>query len=279
MLQNSAMIANLTIKNWSARKLDRSVSAEVDVAHSAQDGGRYNKLLISKAALDPLAQHAGRVRKYHYSMTLPWGDNGDRLLPAKAYMDYTKAMRSFKDESEKLTKAFVIEYPQLVTDARNRLGTMYDAQDYPPASDIHDRFGLAVGFMPVPDSKDFRVDVGDEALEEIRAGINASVAERQAGAVKECWTRLFTVVNALYTMMCKDKPLFKDSLIENIRDLVELVPKLNITDDQDLATMCAKIERDLLASVHALRKSPIERERLAGKASVILDAIAIAMRV
>jgi hypothetical protein len=274
MLQNSAMIANLNIRNWSARKHDKAVSAEVDVAHSAQDGGRYNKMLISKTALDPLAQHAGRVRKFHYSMTLPWGDNGDRLLPAKAYMDYTKAMRSFKDECEKLTKTFVGEYPQLVTDARNRLGTMYDAGDYPDVSDIRDRFGIAVGFMPVPDAKDFRVDVGDEALEEIRAGINAAVAERQAGAVKECWNRLFTVVGALHTMMCKDKPLFKDSLIENIRDLVELVPKLNITDDQELTRMCALIERDLVVPTYMLRKSPGARADLQTKAAHILSSIA-----
>lgn len=279
MLQNSAMLANLTVRAWGARKHDKAVSAEVDVAHAAQDGGRYNKMLISKTALDPLAQQAGRVRKYHYSMTLPWGDNGDRLLPAKAYMDYTASMRKFKDECEKLTKTFVGEYPQLVSDARNRLGTMYDAQDYPDVSDIRDRFGIAVGFMPVPDAKDFRVDVGDEALEEIRAGINAAVAERQAGAVKECWSRLFTVVNALYTMMCKDKPLFKDSLIENIRDLVELVPKLNITDDPELAKACAKIERDLIVPTYMLRKSPGARKDLAVKAEAILDAIASAMRI
>lgn len=274
MLQNSAMLANLTIKNWSARKLDRSVSAEVDIAHSAQDGGRYNKLLINKSALDPLTKHAGKVREYHYSTTLPWGDNGDRLLPAKVYLDYTSAMRKFKDESDVLTARFVADYPTLVADARTRLGTMYDAQDYPDVSDISARFGLVVGFMPVPDAQDFRVDVGAEALEEIKQSINASVTERQAGAVKECWTRLFDVVNKLVVMMTKEKPIFRDSIIENVTSLIDMLPKLNITNDAGLASACADVKFALGYSPAELRKNAKARATLARDMGGVLQLIA-----
>lgn len=275
MLQNQAMIANLTIRAWGARKYDRAVSAEVDIAHSAQDGGRYNKMLIDKSALDPLSKHAGRIRDYHYTATLPWGDNGDRLLPAKAYMEYTAAMRKFKDASDVLTHTFVASYPQLVADARQRLGTMYDAQDYPPTDDISGRFGVSVSFLPVPDAKDFRVDVGDEALAEIRQSINDSVAERQAGAVKECWSRLRDVVTSLHIMMCKEKPIFRDSIIENIRDLVEMLPKLNITGDSSLTEVCAVIAKDLLQTTlpSILRKSPMARQRLAERSANVLQLI------
>ena len=274
MLQNSAMLANLNIRTWSARKLDRSVSAEVDVAHSAQDGGRYNKLLINKTALDPLTKHAGKVREYHYATTLPWGDNGDRLLPAKQYMDYTAAMRSFKDESDKLTAKFVADYPTLVSDARTRLGTLYDAHDYPDVSDISGRFGLVVGFMPVPDAADFRVDVGAEALEEIKRSINASVNERQAGAVKECWARLYDVVNKLVVMMEKEKPIFRDSIIENVTGLIDMLPNLNITNDADLNTACSNVKFTMDYSPHELRKNPKARAKLARDMGVVLQFIA-----
>lgn len=273
MLQDQAMIANLNIKSWTARKHDAAVSAEVDATHNAKDGGRYNKMLIDKSALDPLSKHAGRIRDYHYTMTLPWGDNGDRLLPAKAYMDYTAAMRKFKDDSHVLTTTFVAQYPQLVADARQRLGTMYDTRDYPDASDIKDRFGVNVTFLPVPDAKDFRVDVGTAALEEIKAGINASIAERQAAAVKECWIRLNDVVTKLHVMMVKEKPIFRDSIIDNVNDLVVMLPKLNITNDTDLDRVCVAI-RSWAFTPRSLRISTRTRNELADKTAQVLSVIA-----
>ena len=275
MLQNQAMIANLNIRSWTARKHDRAVSNEVDAAHNAQEGGRYNKLLIDKSALDPLTKHAGRVREYHYSLTLPWGDNGDRLLPAKAYMDYTATMRKLKDEYASYARTFEASYPQLVADARQRLGTMYDANDYPPISDIRDRFDIRVAFQPVPDAKDFRVDVGDEALAEIKASINEAVAERQAGAVKECWVRLNDVIGKLYTMMIKDKPIFRDSIIDNVKDLISMLPKLNITNDPALNEVCKKVSLVVNStSPHYLRKSARMRNDVALAAEGVLREIA-----
>ncbi len=272
MLHDKAMIANLNIRSWTARKHDRAISDEVDSNHGAKDGGRYNKLLIDKAALDPLAKHAGQTRDYHYKMTLPWGDNGDRLLPAQSYLEYTKAMRSYKNDGETLTRTFVAAYPNLVADARGRLGTLYDASDYPPVSDIAGRFGVNVGFLPVPDAKDFRVDVGDEALAEIKRSINDSVAERQAGAVKECWTRLNDVVGKLHVMMLKDKPIFRDSIVSNVTDLIELLPKLNITNDKALNEACKFCH--VPESPAELRKHPGARAHLAAKTADMLRMIA-----
>lgn len=270
-LQTRAMIANLNISQWTARKHDKAVSKEVDTAHQAVDGGRYNKLLIDKAALDPLTKQAGQIREYHYKMTLPWGDNGDRLLPAKAYMEYTGQIRQFRDQFEQLVINFVADYPHLVADARARLGTLYDPKDYPPAADITARFGVQVSFMPVPDAEDFRVDVGEEALAEIKASINAAVTERQAGALKECWQRLHEVVNNLHIMMLKEKPIFRDSIINNVNDLVAMLPKLNVTDDAELnatCKFCAVYEMPT-----QLRKSAGARKHLAAKTADMLRMI------
>jgi hypothetical protein len=273
MIQEQAMLANLNIKSWTARKHDKAVSIEVDVAHSAVDGGRYNKMLINKAALDPIAKLTGRIRDYHYTMTLPWGDNGDRLLPAKMYLEYAAALRSFRTSNDTLVAEFVSKYPGLVTDARTRLGTMYDANDYPAVSDIKDRFGINVSFMPVPDAKDFRVDVGAEALEEIKASINKAVDERQASAINECWRRLYDVVFKLHAMMLKGKPVFRDSLFENISDLTAMIPNLNITNDLELTKVCALVDKTLFKPLTLIRKSASARAELAEKSAAVLNVI------
>jgi hypothetical protein len=274
MIQEKAMLANLTIRAWTARKLDRKVSAEVEQQHGAKDAGNFNKLLIDKNALQPLSQHGGRVRDYHYKMTLPWGDNGDRLLPSTAFMEYTAAMRTYRSEAEKLADDFAQQYPQMVSDARVKLGSMYDPKDYPPIGDIRERFGIALSFLPVPDANDFRVDVGAEAVQEIKDSITQAVAQRQQDAVKECWGRLFDVVSKIETMLVKEKPIFRDSLIENAEELIDLLPKLNITNDAGLLAVCDDIRSQLLVDPARLRRSARLRTETAKHAMDILVRVA-----
>src|SRR5574340_1123555 len=81
-LQQLAMLASLNISMWTARKYDRKVTTEATRSHgAAEDAGRFNKLLVPKTAIQPLEQAAGAARREHDEWTLPWGNNGERLLP------------------------------------------------------------------------------------------------------------------------------------------------------------------------------------------------------
>jgi len=72
----------------------RSASEETAQRHGAQaDAGRYHKVLLPKAALAEVHKIVSDARQEHYFMTLPWDDNGYRVLPAAAYMDHTEKMR------------------------------------------------------------------------------------------------------------------------------------------------------------------------------------------
>ena len=53
MFAKRAMLVELTIRQWTARKHDKSASSTVKNAHQVVgDGGKYNKLLIAKEALE-----------------------------------------------------------------------------------------------------------------------------------------------------------------------------------------------------------------------------------
>jgi hypothetical protein len=78
---------------WSARKHDPEASEEIAQRHGAKpDAGRYHKVLLPKAALAEIQKIVSEARQEHYFMTLPWDDNGYRVLPAAAYMDHTEQM-------------------------------------------------------------------------------------------------------------------------------------------------------------------------------------------
>ncbi len=267
-IQNKAMLVNLSVSSWTASKKDRTASSDIKKSKGATEkAGWFNKRLIDPTALEPIGAIEGRARKVHYAMTLPWGDNGDRVLPAAAYLEYTDKIRALRQEFEDAVDKFVSDYPQRVQDARQMLGAMYDPADYPESTQIKYRFGVNIVFTPVPDAADFRVDVGDEAVAEIRKSITESVEQRLKGATRECWNRLAEVVGNMATALADPDKTFRDTLVENIRTLCDVLPKLNITNDADLGYMIRHVGACLLVDVEALRRDKKFRHETAERAA------------
>lgn len=272
MIQNRAMLVDLTISQWTATKHDKAVSTEVERNHAAKDAGRYNKRLIDKAHLAAVNTLANQIRSAHYARTLPWTDKGQRLLPSDLFMEYRQEMASLKAQFDRAVIDFVNRYPQLVQDARMRLGTMYDPADYPSPNDIRNSFHIALDFAPVPDAQDFRVDVAAEAQEEIRRQITEAVQARQVKAVKDCWARVREVVGRIAEQCSKEKGRIHDSLMENAQTLVDVLSGLNITKDPALTDVEQEI-RSLIVSPDALRNNPATRLRVATGAADILAKV------
>lgn len=268
------MIVTLNVSCWTARKQDKRVSAEVDANHNAKDAGRYNKLLIDKSHLDPLTSYAGSIRAYHYKMTLPWMDNGGRLLPAKLFFDYQKEMDRLKTGYQALVDTFIATYDtQLVQQARLRLGTLYDPEDYPQGFELRDKFGVEIDIANVPDASDFRVEVGDAERKRIQEEMTAKLTKRQTDAMNSAWQRVRERVELIHLRLSADKAVVHESLIDGARDLLEVLPGLNVTDDPKLADVAEQITNNLLVDIWTLRNSKRARLEVAQKAQAILKLI------
>lgn len=269
MIQEKAMLVQLTVNQWTARKQDKKVTAEVEITHGAHDAGRFNKDLVSKALLAPISKLAAATREQHYKLTHAWNDNGQRLLPSALFMDYNTMLRTARTEFQKLVRDMVAAYPAEVQAARVRLGSMYDPDDYPPVSELQSRFNLDAEFNPVPDAKDFRVDVGNEAVEEIKANITHNVVLKQAKAVEATYARIKDVVSKLEERLSDPKAIFKDSLISNVSDLRAVLQGLNITDDP----LISELYDDMTALIEPpsqLRNNKALRAKVAQRAATVL---------
>lgn len=272
-IHNRAMLATLSISAWTARKQDKKVSAEVEASHGAHDAGKYNKMLVNKALLDPITKLAARIRESHYYSTHSWSDSGARLLPSKLFAAYTDKMRAFRAEFDNTVHTMLGAYPAEVQAARNRLGSMYDPGDYPDVSELKDRFSVNVEFTPVPSGDDFRVDLDKESQDMLRASVTAGVARRQAEALKATYARVREVVSKIEERLSIPDAVFKDTLISNAQDLCLVLDGLNINDDP-LLTEIANDIRDYLAGPSTLlRVSPTARQAAVRTAQRILAMI------
>jgi|HubBroStandDraft_1064217.scaffolds.fasta_scaffold03536_3 hypothetical protein len=280
-LGERAMLVNLSVSIWSARKHDTRISDQVAADHGADRSmGRYAKLLIPRDALAAVNAANVALRNHHNQNTLAWGDDGTRILPAANYLTYQEQQQRLADSFDRAVREFVAGYPGYVEAARRSLNGLFDPRDYPSANRITDKFGVRRHFMPVAEPDDFRVQLGEAQLARIRAEIEARNAELVENATRDLWQRLQDVTRRLVDRLsafevdpetgARQHP-FRDSLIENVRDLLELMPRLDITGDARIE----QVRQDLAAEVachdpEALRRDPLLRVQVVDTAGAIL---------
>jgi len=281
-ITDRAMLVDLTIKQWTAAKHDRNVSQEVAQLHGSDATmGRYNKLLIGREALEKLRKVATAAGQEHRRRTLPWLDNGARILSSEGYFGYAELMRCFEAEWEQAVDEFVHDYPACVDQAQCRLNGLFRSDEYPPAHRIRDRFSFGYNVFPLPSSQDFRVELGAAETARIQASIQDQVSEALEAATRDVWERMRTavghMVERLWTYRVTADGVngkFHDTLVENVRELVELLPTLNVTDNTTMAELSDRMKADLcLYSAQTLRDSTSARERTAAAAEDILHHI------
>lgn len=244
-IDTCAMLVELNVSQWTARKLDRTVSDELVANKHAQDKGaaRVNKhLLAGRTELEVITKFVSETRATVYNNTLPWSDSGIRLLPSAKFMEFNAHLQQAEDKFYGLVTEFVSVYPSLITAQAMALGNMFKREDYPHPSDIEHRFRFSVNYMPVPSSGDFRVDIGNDAQEELRKKLSALADERVEYAMRDIKSRLLEHLKRMSDRLTIDyvqgeaKPrVFHDSLLEGAHDLCEMAQSLNVINDHQLS--------------------------------------------
>ncbi|THK33463.1 hypothetical protein EHS39_36245 [Ensifer sp. MPMI2T] len=280
-----AMIVSLSISQWSGRRLDREITDEVNQQHNAaSDAGRYNKLLLPKEALAGIVSVVSETRADFLQRTLPWMDKGGRIMAAEAYMAHMSWIRSQSNKFDRAVDEFIRRYPGYVQDARVRLNGMFKDEDYPTIDQLRGKFALECKVLPVPTSEDFRVTMSAAQAEQIRAEIEEQVTEATTAAVQDVYRRVADVSGRMVERLNAYRPsegkgdkaegVFRDSLVENVRDLIAILPALNITGDPALTEMAEKLKPLAKHDASVLRDNPHIRKDVAAEAQAILDSVA-----
>jgi len=280
-ITEKAMLVSLTISQWTAVKNDRTVSREVANNHGSQeDMGKFAKSLVAKDTLEDIRRIASAARQKHYLRTLPWKDGGDRVLSSAGYMAYAEEMREFQTEFSTAVDKFCTGYDTARDDARIKLSGLFEESDYPDTGEIRSKFGMVFEVSPLSEANDFRVNLGDAETARIKSQIEADGQARLQKAMSDVWERLAGVVSHTAARLKsyqespdgKVKNPFRDSLIGNINELLDLLPTLNLTDDVNIGQFASDIRASLTAySPDQLRESETLRADVASKANDILS--------
>lgn len=275
-ITTNCMTINVHFGMWEGHKLDRVASQELTRSkRSAGDAARVNKHLVDKRWLQPMVSARSAIRNHWLSMTMPWKDCGDRLLPRQLYLkfieEHSKLVREFETQKEEF---LTVGYPSAREQAEFRMGKLLDETDYPPTEALRRKFYVNLVIDAVTEAKDFRVEMSDEHRERIQSEMEANMAQRINVAMGEVWQRLGKALGHFTAKMQDHDAIFRDSTIENLREIVDLLPGFNILNDPELAAIGDEIKTSIYGyEADDLRKNPQTRAAIGAEASRILDAM------
>ena len=248
-ISSSAMLVELNISTWTGRKLDKQVSAEIDTQkQTTTRAGNYNKKLFAdEPTFDAISKFAGNARTFHYHATMPWSDSGLRLLTTAMYFDYQKMISQMEMDFSVLVDDFLNNYQDMVLRAQHKLGAMFNVHDYPDPDSLRDKFRFSVKFSPVPDVGDWRVDIGNDARETLQASYQQAYQANLETAYKDVWDRTHdALINMSNKLSGNNKQIFRDTLVTNVKEMIDLLDRFNITGDNKMRQAKVKIENALL---------------------------------
>ena len=281
-IRTQLLVVNAGWSCWEARRQDKKATKEVAVAHGTDTGvGRYHKDLLPGAAEhEAILKLRNAWRVWHYENTLPWGDDAGRVLRSAEFFKYGEGFRAYRAQWDTALEDFFVAYPTLVAQAELRLNTLFDANDYPPVSEIKRRFAIRMTTYPLPNTADFRIIEGitPEDAARMEAEAVAGIQERLNDALKDLWERMFKTVSAMRDRLAvpigQPGAKFHDTLTGNITDLLELMPRLNLTNDPAITAMANQMRALVALPPETLRISPEARTATQQKAADLIKRMA-----
>jgi hypothetical protein len=271
-LSEKAMLVSVSFSFWTGKTKDSRVTNEVIVTKkSARDAGTWLTNLVSKSDLGSVESARGKVRETHYKYSLPWMDGGLRILPSAMFMKYREEMSKAIAEHEKALAAFLREYPSIVKRAQKRLGDLLKDKHLPEVWEVKRKFAIRQDILPIPAMGDFRCELSSDEADEIREKVAASIESMTERAVANIWEQFTTLIEKIEKTMKEPKKVFRDTLISNLRDFCELIPKMNLTNDNKLESLRKEVIAKLaeLKPIN-LRESKADRKKACKSAKEIL---------
>jgi hypothetical protein len=185
-----------------------------------------------------------RVTQFWKSLSLPYPENGVRLIRQDKIDGFDAQMREFRGELDEAVAELDRHYDSLKSAASQRLGTLYDPTDYPPS--LRGMFSVDWDF-PSIEPPDYLRQLNPELYEQECHRVQDRFSEAVRLAEEAFIAELSKVVSHLTERLSGDadgKPkIFRDSAISNLTEFFERFRQLNVRSNDQLDQLVADAQR------------------------------------
>ena len=288
-LEQRALLVSFAKSAWPGVAPDKEADKDIMAARGNKAGTtKTQKWLVDENEIKKVHKAFNAVYLFWVENTTPWElkRGGARLANGPIYRRLMDAINTDTSEGQELgyliraayaaADDFEAIYPRLVEEAKADLNGLYNAKNYPSAQAIRGCFSISVTDAPLPlspESLTLRF-MGRDDLDRLKARLEGGYKASEAAAMGDLFKRLAAAVKHAAEKLSDPKAIFRDSLVENISELAELIPQLNFKGDPELDALAKEAARRLAGiDPETLRNDLKVRGRVAGEAGELLGAI------
>lgn len=238
-LRTTMTAARLSFTWFGTRK---SLSREQRVQAADSFGAEGSFLSAGKKLID--TQHAkfkavtgvrSRASNYWKGLSLPYPETGVRLIRQDAIDEFNRQMDVFKAELDEAVVDLDSHYEELTNAARQRLGSLYSATDYPAS--LQGMFAIDWDFPSVEPPEYLRrlnPALYEQECERVRNRFDEAVRLAESAFLDE----FAQVVSHLCERLSGDcdgaQKVFRNSAVDNLRGFFERFRGLNVGTNAEL---------------------------------------------
>ncbi len=280
-LADGFMLMSVSLSIPSGVTRIRELEEEAKNKHNMQSSDRVRSTLnlFDTDMLKEVRKIHSRTRAIFNSSTLPFYDMGFRLIENKDVQRMISLIDDAKIEASKPWSDFISSYEDHVSNDRVKLGDLWDRSLYPSVEELKAAHSIDYTLSVVPDpNHDVRAGWDDETRESFVK--RAKEKERKnvkrifMSMLERAYQSISHVEDRMKSYSGKRSGSFRDSLIDNVRDVSDMIDKYNFNDDEELMAIKKKIDNEICRyDPSALRESEYLRESVAKSAAELLPRI------
>ena len=206
-----------------------------------------------------------RIGHYWRGISLPYVENGVRLIRQSDIEPFVHTLEGFRDELTQAENDLNIAYGEIKADARRRLGRLYNPADYP--AEIRNLFGVEWDF-PSVEPPSYLMRIAPEVYEEERRRVAARFDEAVRLA-EQAFATEFARLLAHLTARLADgengqRQVFRDSAVNNLAEFFARFGDLNVRSNPELDALVEQAQAMVRGvTPQALRDSDALRQEVA----------------
>ena len=222
---------------------------------------------VRHAAFRKLTGIKTRIGNYWRGISLPYVENGVRLIRQSDIESFVHMMEGFREELTGAEFDLNLVYDDIKSDARRRLGRLYNPNDYP--NELRDLFGVEWDF-PSVEPPSYLMRIAPEVYEEERQRVAARFDEAVRLAEQAFATEFSRLLSHLTARLANgddgSRQVFRDSVINNLTGFFERFKELNVRSNPELDMLVEQAQQMVRGvTPQNLRDSDSLRQQMVGE--------------
>lgn len=234
-----------------------------------------SKKLLPEDTFDSLKPIMKNLTDWLEANTSPW-KKGERIIQAKRVPEGLKFLADTREQYHRAAAPILQNWDVVRDNARSLLNGDFDPSKFPELEDMADKLTITFEFKPLATASDWRFAAPQEIID-IQ---NAALMEAADEHAKYCREQAVKAIHLL-KRKCDEweegKSKLYDSTFDDVKDLVDFISGLVISDDPELMDVCARA-RAMLSGLEPddIKKSAYVRGNVATQAADLLRSLGAA---